>query len=439
MRKALVFLLLVACKSDETAETRPPPPPVPAPESFASGTRLRATFQEVDGVRWFGSWMDTKLGKPCTFEGGRCLTNDVLEDREDTAKFDDAACTGWIVAPATPPIAIAIGDLSQPCVAPKLHAVGERITPTQLYARDATGACVALALNTTQTEYVRLGPELAPEAEPFVRAREENDSAAARIVPRWRIADDGAREIIGAWDNERNELVTRPNDTSGKRWYPAVRAALVGERCPGIATSYDCEPKVAISSPGGCRPPDIYALGPPADASQCGAGPGYQVLGSIPTQTFADAITVYAGDGRVRLAMDARADGTPLVVRGFFDTLAGIACGASFIDEGTLRCKPSADDRATEAYADAACTELAMAWNPAAGACDADPAMPRSVGLRRMGQGSIDVDVGDAIAGAFRKDTSGGCAPYDAGGGISFHRVTPLDEAKLPVLTFRTE
>ena len=86
MRWVWLFGLVVACKSDEAKEAMPV---IPAPVTFSSGSRLHATFHEVDGVKIFTGWQDVQLGKPCEFFGDRCLPGTTRIESNDLALFEE--------------------------------------------------------------------------------------------------------------------------------------------------------------------------------------------------------------------------------------------------------------------------------------------------------------------------------------------------------------
>src|SRR5687768_12205960 len=157
MKRTSVLALLLAvsaCKKDEAEAAKPV---VPAPVTFVSGSRLRATFQEVDGVRMLSSWMDTKLGKPCFFTHGRCLTQATIRASTSTGTFEDDACTSRVL-PATGEVdSVLVEDSSSGCAPATLYAASERFKPTKFYVRDAAGACIPAGENSNQADYVRVG------------------------------------------------------------------------------------------------------------------------------------------------------------------------------------------------------------------------------------------------------------------------------------------
>jgi hypothetical protein len=428
-----LLLLFAACAKEEAVETKPT---VPAPVTFVSGSRLRATFHEVDDVKVFIGWTDTQLGKPCAFLEGRCLAGTTRIEQDELSEFEDEACTSRIAMMTSGSAfggefdVLVVQSGPHACRTTTLHVRGEPVTPARIFARNAQGVCEEVPRDG---DFVRVGPALGPDDATFVRAKEENDTSGGRIVARWRVADDGAREIIGAWDTERDVAVEV--SSSGKRWYPKDRASLASEsRCPGIATSFVCEPNVVFIGGDGCREPEVYDVGArlPKEACPEAVGGAYEVLSALPTQSFAEAKTVEVGRGRVRLAMSARSDDRPIVPRRLFDTEAKTWCSVQDVD-GTSRCLPDSDTRITDAFADAACTQKAILFTPGAGNCDSSPDVPRAA-MRTFEH----VDVGARIGSAWRS-TGAGCEPVVFSGDSSAYLATPLDRSRAPIVTMRTE
>lgn len=437
MRWVWLFALVAACKSDET---KPAKPIVPAPVTFASGSRLHAMFHEVDGVKLLVGWQDTQLGKPCTFLGGRCVPGTTRHESDSLALFDDPACTSRVIQkpgesdfdPAFDVVAIG----SAQCDEVTLYLPGEAIVPLRVYRHGASGACEETFF--AGGEVLRLNAIGADGNEPFVRAHEENDGAGGRIVTRWLVADDGARQIVGGWDVERNVRVEVPN--GARRWYPQDRAAIASEaRCPGVATSYACEPAAVFIGGDGCREPDVYAVGARLADDACGASAGrsYEVLSAIPNELFAPAKGVDVGAARIRLTMFARgSDERPIAPRRFFDTEAGVPCSpnGSADKPDELRCRPDADSRVAPAYAEEGCTKKAALFTPGAGACDATPDVPHIVALS-----GEPVEIGERIYRAWQSNSAGGCDPVVFANDASAYLITPVDPSRFVLVVLKTE
>jgi hypothetical protein len=431
-----VLVLLAACGKDEVPEAKPI---VPAPVTFANGSRLHATFYEVDGVKLLLSWYDTRLGKQCAFQERRCLPGTTRIEQESLALFDDDACTSRVARMSESSAfggafdQIVFVDGSPRCRENRLHVRGERVTPPVVYRRNGdNGTCEEVV---SGGEFVRVGPELGPDDTTFVRAKEENGPGPGRIVPRWRVADDGAREIIGAWDTERNEAVSAgASITSGKRWMPSEYVVPVGEStCPGVAASNACTPTAVFIGGGGCREPEIFALGPAVDKAACPSayGTAYAIASKIPESVFADATRVVVGGGRVRLEMFATID--PIFPGGFFDMEARSPCAVA-IHGDVMRCQPAGDSRAMAAFGDEGCSQPAILWMPSSSNCDASPDVPHFLSLN----GAALVEVGARIFAAWT-GTPGACTSVPLLEDTFAYAVTPLDPARLPIVVQRTD
>jgi hypothetical protein len=442
MSRALAFaagvasFCFAACSARDSAEDEKPI--IPQPVTFTSGSRLKAKYLEIDGVKLFNGWEDTKTGRPCVFSEGRCLTGRALTV-VGPETFEDDTCTTPIFDGRDEPEMLLVDDYSSGCRTTTVHSVGERLTLTKIWIRN-NGQCIESAPFPSPGEYVRVGPAIAPESEPWVRATEQNDPSDGRIVARWRVADDGARELIGAWDSERNEVVAVDGGTN-KRWYPQQRAALIGEAtCSGIATSSECKPTSVFLAGVACRDPQILSVGARAAEGRCPAsfGTAYEVGSSVPAKSFADAKRVEVGGGRIRLVMDARNDDKPIVPRGFFDTEAQAACSAIPIGNGdTFRCVWGVDSRVSEGFADEACTQKAIIFARGGSACDAPPTIQRYLTL--SGVADTPFEVGAQIYSAWRRTTSGECERVELTDETTAHVVTPIDPSRFPVLTAKSE
>lgn len=434
MRHALCFCLLVACKSEEAAETKPP---IPAPVTFVSGSRLRATFQEVDGVKLFVSWHDAQLGRPCAFQGDLCLPGTTRIEDASLSLFDDEACTSRIAQMNSESSfggefdTLAVASGPSECRTMTLHLRGEAVVPARVFMRNEAGACEEVP---SGGDFVRVGPALPADDRTYVRGREENDPSGGRIVTRWRVSDDGAKEIVGAWDTERNVAVVVSG--SGRRWYPRDRAALYPEdRCPGIAYASSCNAAAVFIGGDGCREPEIFSVGArlPDGACSLDYGAPFEVISAVPTQAFAEAKTVQVGSGRVRLAMIARADDRPIVPVKLFDTEAGVGC--QMLPSGDVfRCSPDRDSRTAPAFSDEACTKEAIVFTPGAGACDSSPDVPK-IAVGKDGP----VAVGARIGGAWRRTSTNACEPVSLTNDVSAYSVTPVDPSTFSILTVKTE
>lgn len=436
MRWAWFLALVVACKSDDGKDAKPV---IPAPVTFSSGSRLHATVHEVDGVRLLAGWQDTQLGKPCTFVQGRCVAGTTRYVSDSLASFDDPACTSRIIEKGgesdfNPPFDVVAISSSQ-CNEVSLHVAAEAVTPAIVYRRNASGICEQ---SFGGGDFVRLGPAFGEGNEPFVKAHEENDGSGGRIVTRWLVADDGARQIIGAWDVERNVRVEVPS--GARRWYPQERATIASEaRCPGVATSYACEPAAVFIGGDGCRDPDVYAVGARLADDACGVtgGRSFEVLSALPKELFAKAGNVDVGAGRIRLTMFAReGDDRPIVPRRFFDTEAGVSCTPSPMkdDVNILHCLPDADSRVAPAYSEEGCTKQAALFTPGAGACDATPDVPHLVAIA-----GEPMEIGERIYEAWQSNSSGGCDRVTFVNDASAYLVKPAELTRFAPVLMKTE
>lgn len=236
---ALTFLLPLACVTpggEEGATTGEPDDwaelvdPVP-------GTRLRPIFREAeDGTKVHVGWQDTLLDTPCDFmptpsAGMRCVST---AGGNGVWLYADAACTEPVLQDSSiPEGATVVYERGDSCFDHTYWEVGEPVS--DIYY-NANGPCEWFSNDPSHR--VTVIPH-----EDFVGATLTPQDGNSRIVPLLLEADDGSRQIFGAWDRIHDEQVTAaPDDGDLLRWF--------GHFQPRVSTTYyadpDCTERVAI-------------------------------------------------------------------------------------------------------------------------------------------------------------------------------------------------
>jgi hypothetical protein len=392
VQRRAVFLLLAAaaCNGiiglrEPTVKDRPNDAGPGPFRAYASGTRLRAEVWDVDDVRALHGWFDAQRQEDCGFERHGeekspryCFPTDVAEV---TGSFADPACTQPAYVQFTnqgpPKSYLLMRPLSACTGPPSLYERGPALSAKQSYFAQG-GTCMPGA--SANVTLYGLGDPVPLDA--LARAHEEVENRGGRIASLVLVTDDGAREVIGGYDQERKEPSSAQSagsfGMSSARWLPARFAwhyaghvteyfsdpgctRPVGAHylprvavCPFTAVFGD-PPVSAAGAPvdvgvvhtrdrdGGCSPP------PPSSPS---FGFLYVEVGApIPESAFETQTTIQVGAGRIKLSFagtdatgpiafpPAMMDTTTLLTL-FFDSAWGEACELKPTADGVTRCLP---------------------------------------------------------------------------------------------------
>lgn len=396
---------------------------------YRAGSRLRPIVLEVGGIRVLHGWFDTLFGVECSFpdtrsrpdpEGAYYCEPALGTHSSAFGPFEDRACTLPVALVSDNPLPwVAVLPVDACAEKTRYHLVGP-VAEGPFWAKTESG-CEPYMPGPGEV-FVRLGPEVTP---PFVSAREHVTNRGARIEAIVRVADDGSREIVGAYDRDRDEPVDPQRTTDGVlRWLPRRQAFAGGlghAECEGVASKLrhnaSCPMKVVTSLPPsmGCGFV-VSAIGRELLGDErrrrCGDGDAelylFEVGPELPPATFVETTTTLVGEGRIRLRAHA-ADGAGAVVPdALFDTETNEPCIPALAVDGVLRCLPY--DVAPARFADAACTAPAV---PAT----SDPCMPAGPrGFRvatRSGAYAAYTAFGDPIPVYGRQDRR--CVPSGLG------------------------
>jgi hypothetical protein len=399
---AAAALACVGCADDRGAAPSPAPTSSRASIWFESGTRLRARYYRLEGgERELTGWFDTELGALCEFASGGvephsapdgvtyCLPVGTAVHRADQGPFADAACTAPLALSAAPASFVTLRPLDACASPPSVHAAKPSTQRLVYFLR--SGRC---EITRVQSQ-VSIPGDAAPLST-FVSAREEPVARdGARIVPRARVATDGSREIVGAWDNARGIPTRAARDSAGsQRWAPS-RVAFVEPgtqvfadgRCTARAAkksghSAVCPLDAVNELVGVCGVGRFSALGPRIAAPfttghaagvctpevRPEASQTFAIGAPIPDDAFAEARVLRVGGGPVASeTLTAEGDVRPVTRAGLYDTRHAARCGVARTSDGSLRCVPGNVEDVTSWYTDAACVTHALV-RPA-GAC----------------------------------------------------------------------
>lgn len=354
-----------------------------------AGSRLRPRFRVADdGTRAQVGWHDTMFDAPCEFRetssaGLRCVPRTY---GDDPWLYADPNCSEpviqdiWIPEGAT--VVYAHGDS---CFDSHYFEVGEPVG--EIYYA-ANGPCEFFSNDPSHRVY-------AIPHDQFVGATLTPQNGNSRIVPLLLEADDGSRQIVGAWDREHEEEVEpAPDAASQLRWF--------GRREPRVSTYYyadaSCTERVALAEcvPGSEQPrtaretepapclefigrhelleelggDGLYALRDggcePSGLSGSSSARVWRVGTPLDDAAFAEATAQNDGGARLRHDVFASPEGEPfLSSTRFYDLLmAETACSwrdpADYLAEapsGSFDCFPQDGAYLDDRYLDADCVE----------------------------------------------------------------------------------
>ncbi len=269
---AFAFLIPLACEGAASSE----------PDEWdelvepVAGSRLQPLFRTAeDGTRVQIGWHDTLFDTPCAFgptpsAERRCLPT---TSGNDVWLYADANCTEpvlqdiWIPEGAT-----VVGERGDSCFDKTFYEVGEPVA--EIYYSD-NGPCQFFSNDPAHR--VTMIPY-----EQFVSATLTPQPGESRIVPILLQADDGARQIVGAWDREHEEEVRAVVDDQQQRW--------LGFWEPRVSTYYyadaNCTERVALAE---CVPDSEQpTTAMETEAGSCGSVLGRHQLGEEVAQVYAD-------------------------------------------------------------------------------------------------------------------------------------------------------
>jgi hypothetical protein len=403
----------------------------PTGDTFASGTRLKAVYQDGGGgaVR-LARWFDTELDAPCRFAYAPDGVLHCLPTTEFGIQFADAACTQPLALfdPGNEvPDRIVVTELG--CPGPirrgTPYAMGGVHTVASTYIMGADGICQPG------------GPVTNGVVAHDITVLDETMFAAGEMATVMRDGDGDTQAIRGA---DGAYEVVNPIDTTGA---PCADGSIDG-RCAPWAMSYSFGDLFGDAS---CTQPAAYAVGAidcpvPAfatvynridgcwtrsvasvgtevpdenlyespDGSTCAPpmyarGSRYFALGAAAADPFMHISVVDVGTGRLRARHVANAQGVRLAPEGsqvWSDTQLDIECG---VFDG--RCIPQRSIPLTggDAFADAACTQYLFEDSTG---CAGTPTVPAWVGASDMNGAIVGVfPVGAPFTGQVYMLTNG--------------------------------
>lgn len=387
----LAIAALAGCDGDTPAPA-PAPEPGPFERFFTSGTRLRARYVRLEGgARELTGWYDAALDLPCSFEseagepflgpGGvsYCLPAGAGVHRADRGPFADPACVEPVGRAAAPSGFVVLRPEDACAAAPIVRRATVSTRRLVYFLRD--GTC---ALEAAQGVVLEPAEEI-PLATFVVASEAPAREASARITPRARVTADGAKEIVGAWDNERGAPARVARDSAGaRRWTPA-RVAFVEPGSPSFedaacsrpaaskaAHSASCPIDAVHTLRGACGAGSFSAIGSRLDATFTRGGGG----ACVPSSTGALRFTIGAPieddafvEARARLllaggagieALTAADGATPIAQGALYDARLRSRCVVTRAPSGALRCFPAALADAGSFFVDAACARPAL-------------------------------------------------------------------------------
>jgi hypothetical protein len=416
MRRSL--LLLVAVTGCRSGGLSPPAEPIAEPEGFRSGTRLRAIYDTLDGVRVLRAWYDTERREECSFDGpagwGRAHHCLPTVSRAPAGSEPAAAPEGGVSLPpwfADDACTVPLFLDPKPCQGqqylspptanfcdevPQLYLTGARFTGTKAWQRFGDGTCSGYGLPNSPPPLLYYAGATVP-IDAFVAAHEEMVPVTDRMGVLTLVADDGSRQAIAAGDLARDDEPSRIwiADDNSRRWMPA-RWASLGPAPSGWYSDAACTSQLfasfgcPVSAEGEIVPkPGVTGVPPgtgllrfrslgaevPASAayqldSSGACGPAhspavapqlYAPGDPLPTMSFAEGSLVDVGAGPLRRTFDAN-QGQPLI-----DDVPGMVftggdhhpCLVLPTADGKRRCLPGAVHLVHE-FVDAACTQPAV-------------------------------------------------------------------------------
>lgn len=353
------------------------------------GTRLRATALSSGDARIFTGWFDTVEKVPCRFSATvdgsyRCLPTSQVS--LDSGLFADDRCTESLVATtpeeadATFVVAHALVDGCPLADAVRVFELGEVRDDPGFHVVD--GTCSPLATTDGLVMHA-LGPEV--DASRFVAADLVVEDGEERIQPYAFHAEDGAREVTGGWDRERDAEASPVTAVQG--WAPTE--IVLGDYYSDAACSVPAG--VDIYDSRACAPPTAaisfldqetryFAVGPALSSTvafsnssgTCQGGPiadgdrMYEVGDEISASTFEAMSVLHDGSGRIQTTRFSDGSGRDLLPPfELFDSATGEPCGVTRFADGSLRCVTSNQTAFLYAREDCTGEDLIAQYDPA--------------------------------------------------------------------------
>lgn len=397
------------------------------------GSRLRPVARVgEDGTRAHVRWQDTMLDTECEFRQAgdgalRCLP---IASTSEPWRYADADCTQPVAAPFDLDPDATVTFVREGCFDEVYWDIGDEVT-TEIYY-NANGPCEVFS---NDPGFRRLTPF---PVHGFVAATVLPADGESRIVPLVLEADDGARQIYGAWDRMQGQEVAPGVDASGAlrwfgRWEPRVSTIYYADpSCIGRVALRECVPNTAQpvtaheSEVGPCGTisgrhrltGEIGAIYQRNDDGTCepsgfiGFNRVWRVGDPIEDDTFAQAPTVSSAGPRLRHDFYANPEGDPVLPSARFFDLLFSALQCDWVDNpdvaGDLLCKPLGSALISPDYRDAACTQRTATRSSYDAACaDGPPAYAFVIGMI--------AEIVEAIAspGGYHTDAAGDCVPNE--------------------------
>lgn len=344
-----------------------------------AGSRLRPVRRvSDDGAEAHVGWYDTLLEGPCTFRQAsdgelRCLPS---EQMSEPWRYADANCSEPAVPGFELPETGTVSFVRSGCFGATYYEIGEVVTSTIYY--NANGPCEVFS-DDPDFRRVSVFP-----VDGFVAATRTPADGDSRIVPLVLEADDGARQIAGAWDREREEEVAPDGAPEAALWrglyLPSVSVIYYADAaCSERVALEECVPSAVVPRTGRDLPdpscattPGHYDLGEEVDAlwtMQNGtctpAAPhaslrSFRVGDPIDDSVLAPAAALEDGGDRLRHYVHANPEGAAVLPsRDLYDALLGDArCDwRAEAMPGEFSCIPAGAARLLDSYVDAACTQ----------------------------------------------------------------------------------
>ena len=468
---------------------------------YASGSRLHARVLDGGGdpVRFEG-FVDTKLGVRCDFAVAEDGVVRCLPKGDWSTFFADSACSQPLIAAApgcaAPPpyVRLSSGPAASCTWEPRLDAGPDRVlapgsplgSMPPLYSTNGSSCGPATSMpaagSTLYTAHV-----LAPGT--FVTASEATDPRGARIGARVLLAQDGAAEVIGYFDEKAHAPCDVIQESIGwwsdlcipttmawaSDWADAACtqvAADIGHQCPKPTIAVDAtfmgtcysEPMIHTYAIGASLA-TAYESNGTGGCSAVTPGPNGEVY--FATAAPIDPATLPAvsikpiGSSALRTYFRASPDGVPVLPAGlgvlpnsqgalFRDVSRDADCWATPLADGSWRCVPAAyvqlgDNRI---FADAACTQEVVDAGDFSPPCPPTaPVVAVRVGAASCGSDTALVEgiysLGTPMSGGIvysMAQTGGPCLATSVPSGDRLYPLTgAVDPSTFPSITERTE
>lgn len=427
----------------------PTPPPSPTSTPSPTARVRRQVVEDVDGpARQLLGLFDTRTGEAChsgafvppgapltcfASAGGRLVHLDPAcadPERIETRAYDDQ----WVMAHEASGAQVLVR---------KGESLRVSVSYAEVFVRDDDGACRTLGAGQS-SEAIYAVAEVLAELPAGTLERVDVDATLATLA---YVTDDGRRIVLQLLDRTNGLRCAYEDTEAGPRCGPERgeithqelfdpecrrRAILGGVRpvaevfAPSGATEgvmrFRTAPKNDLNETmigrrqpdGSCRSATIALersavfFGVPYPPSEWPALSVSRLVG--PRLTAVVPTLVGGGDAVALAAVDVRAL--------FEDEVLQSLCGPVWVDD-TLRCAPMRASRWDMAYADAACSALALVLGPGRGD---PPPTPRAwtmyEGNTRDGLpvGAVRA-VGAALEQAYERSYDGACRPIAMSGG----------------------